>query len=426
MTQLEAAKKHIITPLMRQIARDEKIKAALLCRRIAKGHIVILRNNKRTLKKVCAVGSGLRTKINANIGTSTDRKALKLEFKKLKIAVKYGADAVMDLSVGGNIPKIRKALIAKSDVPFGTVPIYEAAASSKQKYGNFLKMTSKDMMDVLERQAQDGVDFFTIHSGVTKSAIKLLKKKGRTLDIVSRGGAILAQWMHYNKKENPFYENYDTVLEIVKKYDIVLSLGDGMRPGAIADASDAVQLKELRTLGKLAKRAYNAGVSVIIEGPGHVPLNQIEKNVRWEKEICNGAPFYCLGPLVTDIAPGYDHITGAIGGALAASYGADFLCYVTPAEHLSHPTVADVKDGVIASRIAAHAADIVKTKTAKNKDKKMSDARKKRLWNKQISLSLDPEKARTYRNRLKLQVSNVCAMCGEYCSIKLMEKCMRA
>ena len=426
MTQLESAKNNILTPEMRLIAKNEGIGVKDLCGKIAQGKAVIFRNKQRKFKRICGVGSGLRTKINANIGTSPDKKELSDEIKKLETALKYGADTIMDLSVGGNLRQIRKALISKTDVPFGTVPIYEAAKDSEDKYGNFLKMSAESIIDVLERQAEDGVDFFTVHSGVTMSGLSLLKKKKRILGIVSRGGAILAQWMHFNKKENPLYENFDKVIEIAKEYDIVLSLGDGMRPGAIADATDAVQLAELRMLGKLAKIAQKAGVSVIIEGPGHIPLNEIEKNVALEKEICHGAPFYVLGPLVTDIAAGYDHITVAIGGALAASFGADFLCYLTPAEHLRHPSINDVKEGVIASRIAAHAADIVKFKKAREIDKKMSLYRKKRLWDKQIASSIDPQKAEKYRMASRPHLSDVCTMCGKYCSIKLMEECLSA
>lgn len=423
MTQLENAKKNIITDEMRLIAKNEGIATHDLCRKIAQGRVAILRNKKRNFKKPCAVGEGLRTKVNANIGTSTDKKKLADEVKKLAAALRYGADTIMDLSVGGDLRRIRKTLISKTNVPFGTVPVYEAAKESLDKYGNFLKITPESIFNVLERQAEDGVDFFTVHSGITTDVLDILAKKKRILDIVSRGGAIIAQWMRANKKENPFYENFGRIIEIAKKYDIVLSLGDGMRPGAIADASDEVQIAELRNLAKLAAVAQKAGVSVIIEGPGHVPLNQIEKNIRLEKKICRGAPFYVLGPLVTDIAAGYDHITGAIGGALAASSGADFLCYVTPAEHLRHPSLDDVRDGVIASRIAAHAADIVKCEKAGDIDKRLSRARKKRDWDTQIKLSLDPEKARKYRQTSQPHLSDVCTMCGEYCSIRLMEKC---
>jgi len=408
---------------MRLIAKNEGIDPAYLRKQIAGGGAVILKNKNRHFSKICAVGKGLKTKINANIGTSPDKDNIAYELKKLDIAIRYGADTVMDLSTGGELAKIRKMLIAKSSVPFGTVPIYEAAASARRKHADIFKMTPQDMLNTLKTQAAEGVDFFTIHCGVTRSSIAALKKSKRILGIVSRGGAILAQWMAKNKTENPFYENFDKVLEIARDYDIALSLGDGMRPGAIADASDNTQFTELRILGELAKRARQAGVSVIIEGPGHLPLNHIEKNVRMEKEICGGAPFYVLGPLVTDIAPGYDHITGAIGGALAASLGADFLCYVTPAEHLCHPSIEDVKDGVIASRIAAHAADIVKLKNAKLLDNSISKARNKRIWDKQISLSVDPVKAKEYRNKSKPKTDDVCTMCGEYCSIKLMEKC---
>lgn len=425
MTQLESAKNNIITPQMRFIADNESIDAAILCHNIAKGLAVIFGNNIRKTKKICAVGYGLRTKVNANLGMSPDKEDLKTEIKKLRVALKCRADTIMDLSVGNDIAHARKTLIANCPVPFGTVPVYEAASRAKAKYGTFLKMTSSDILAVIKEQAQDGVDFFTIHSGITLSTLKTLKNNPRLLGIVSRGGAILAQWAKFNKKENPFYAAFDEIIDIAKTYDIVLSLGDGMRPGSIIDASDKTQLAELKTLGKLAKRAQDRGVSVIIEGPGHIPINEIEKNVYWEKKFCHGAPFYILGPLVTDIAAGYDHITAAIGGAIAASAGADFLCYVTPAEHLRHPSIDDVKEGVIAARIAAHAADIVKIKDAANKDRLMSLARKKRHWNKQISLAIDPEKAKTYRLQSKPHISDTCTMCGEYCSMKLMEKCRK-
>ena len=427
MTQLESAKKNLLTPLMKTIARIEKMDPDLLCQRIQAGSIAILNNNKRKLKNPCAVGYGLRTKINANIGTSTDRALLSEELQKLKTAIEYGSDTVMDLSVGGDLKKTRRQILKRSTVPVGTVPIYQIAVNTEKKYGSFLKMTSDDIFEVLEEQAEDGVDFFTIHSGVTRKNVEIMKKTGRLLNIVSRGGAMLAAWMGRNKKENPLYEEFDRVIDIARKYDITLSLGDGLRPGSIIDATDEAQIAELETLGQLAARARDKGVQVIIEGPGHVPLNQIRKNVAMEKELCDGAPFYVLGPLVTDVGAGYDHITAAIGGAIAASEGADFLCYVTPSEHLRHPDNDDVREGVIASRIAAHAADIVKrVKGAIQWDEEMSRARNKRDWKKQISLSMDKRKAAAYRKSSKPEQNDVCTMCGKYCSIKLMEKCMRA
>jgi len=427
MTQLESAKNNIITPLMKKIAFSENILPRLLLERIKEGKIVIPLNINHRIKKPCGIGNGLSTKINANIGTSTEKANNSQELKKLKIAVKYGADAIMDLSVGTDILGTRKIIMKNSPVPVGTVPIYEIAVNAKKKHNNFLKFTSDDVLDTLESQAKEGVDFFTIHAGITLKSLNELKKHSRALGIVSRGGAILASWITHHRKENPFYEYFDKILDIAYKYDVTLSLGDALRPGSILDATDPAQISELKILGKLAERAKKRNVQVMIEGPGHVPLNQIEKNIALEKKICNQAPFYVLGPLVTDVAAGYDHITAAIGGALAASYGADFLCYVTPAEHLRHPSLEDVREGVVASKIAAHAADIVKgVKGALLWDKLMTQARKKRDWKKQIKLAIDPDKARDYRASSKPHVSDVCTMCGQYCSIKLMEECLRA
>ncbi len=384
-------------------------------------------NNRHKIKKPVGIGRGLSTKVNANIGTSTDKFRIKVELEKLKVAIKYGADAIMDLSVGGNLKVLRKEILANSTVPVGTVPIYEIAVNAHTRYRNFLKFSVEDMLETLEFQAQEGVDFFTIHSGVTEKSIAALTKSRRILGIVSRGGAIIASWMKYQKKENPFYTYFDRILDIAYKYDVCLSLGDGMRPGSILDATDKAQITELKILGELALRAKKKNVQVMIEGPGHVPINQIEKNIKLEKKICHNAPFYCLGPLVTDVAAGYDHITSAIGGALAASFGADFLCYVTPSEHLRHPSVEDVREGVIASRIAAHAADIVKgVNGALAWDRAISQARKARDWKKQIKLSLDPDKAKQYRISSRPHLQDVCTMCGKYCSIKLMEECLRA
>jgi phosphomethylpyrimidine synthase len=422
MTQLEYARKNIITDLMKEIARQEGLSVRDISQRIKQGKVVILNNNKRKIEKPCAVGWGLKTKVNANIGTSSDCTEISDELKKLRIAIEYGADTIMDLSVGGNIRKIRKQIIKYSSVPVGTVPIYEAAVLASRLKGSFLKMKKELIFDILKSQAEDGVDFFTIHAGINRRALEILKKYRRILDIVSRGGAILAVWMKYNKRENPFYEYFDEILDIAYKYDITLSLGDALRPGSILDATDKVQLYELKILGELAQRARKRNVSVIIEGPGHVPLDQIRKNVILEKKICKGAPFYVLGPLVTDISMPYDHISAAIGGAVAASYGADFLCYVTPSEHLRHPTVEDVKEGVIAARIAAHAADLAKgIKSALNWDRSISLYRKRRVWKKQIELSIDPSKASAFRDAFRPFDSEVCTMCGKYCSIKLID-----
>jgi len=425
MTQLEFAKKNIVTALMRRLAAIEGIKPLELMRLVRAGKVVIPLNINHKIEKPCAVGASLSTKINANIGTSTDESRISDEIEKLKIAIKYGADALMDLSVGGNLSKIRTEVLKYSTVPVGTVPVYEVAVRAGEKNKNFLQFNIEDILNVLESQAKQGVDFFTIHSGVTTKSLRVLEKNKRLMGVVSRGGAIIVNWMKLHKKENPFYSHFDQILDIANKYDVTLSLGDGLRPGSILDATDKAQITELKILGDLAKRARAHGVQVMIEGPGHVPIDQIERNIALEKKYCFGAPFYVLGPLVTDVAPGYDHITSAIGGALAASFGADFLCYVTPAEHLRHPTVDDVREGVIASRIAAHAGDLVKRrKIAIDWDRKISIARKQRNWKKQIKLSIDPEKAREYRLSSKPKLSNVCTMCGKYCSIKLMEDCL--
>ena len=427
MTQLEYAKKNKITPLMRRIALQEGVSAQSLLSNIKEGRVVLLKNRLRDLAKPCAVGLGLRTKVNSNLGTSTDKSRISDELKKLAVSIKYGADTVMDLSVGGNLKLVRSQVLKYSILPVGTVPVYEIAVNAQAKKNDFLDFGPDEMLNVLEAQAKEGIDFFTIHSGVTRKNLQLLKENRRMLGIVSRGGAIIANWISRHAEENPFYEYFDAILDVAYKYDVVLSLGDGMRPGSIADATDKTQLGELRTLGELALRAKKRNVQVMIEGPGHVPLDQIERNIVLEKKFCHQAPFYVLGPLVTDVASGYDHITAAIGGALAAGFGADFLCYVTPAEHLRHPSLDDVKEGVIASRIAAHAADIVKNKEQAIKwDKAMSLARQKRDWKKQIRLSIDPQKAREYRKSSQPQNKDVCTMCGRYCSIKLMDKCLRA
>ncbi|MDD5730157.1 MAG: phosphomethylpyrimidine synthase ThiC [Candidatus Omnitrophica bacterium] len=425
MTQLEYAKNNRLTPLMKKIASIEGISALSLMQSIKSGKTVLPLNKNHAISKPCGIGSGLSTKVNANIGTSPDKAEVKDELKKLAVAVKYGTDTVMDLSIGGDIRKTLKKILEFSPVPVGTVPVYEIAVGAQDKYGDFLKFTAEDMLCALESQAKAGVDFFTIHAGVTQKSLSALKKHKRLLGIVSRGGAILAAWMARNKRENPFYTHFDKILDLAYRYDITLSLGDGLRPGSILDATDPAQISELKTLGKLALRAKKKNVQVMIEGPGHVPLDQIEKNIRLEKKLCQGAPFYVLGPLVTDIAAGYDHISAAIGATLAASCGADFLCYVTASEHLRHPSVEDVREGVIASKIAAHAADIVKgNKMAIDRDRKMSQARRKRDWKKQIELSIDPEKARAYRASSKPDLFDVCTMCGKYCSIKLMEQCL--
>jgi len=421
MTQLDLAKNKKISALMKKVAAKEAVSAEFIRSNIARGRIVIPANKKHfTLKNPCAVGKGLSTKVNANIGTSDAYSSISAELRKLEVCIKFKADAVMDLSTGGNIPLIRRKIIAKSPIPVGTVPIYEVMANAKKSKINIEDVQVKDMLDVLQQQADDGVDFFTIHAGVTKASLKTLTQNKRLTGIVSRGGALMAKWIKANKKENPFYEHFDKVLSILKKNDVTLSLGDGLRPGSIIDATDKAQLKELYILGKLSKRAQSFGVGVMIEGPGHIPLDQIKKNIDIQKRVCNEAPFYVLGPLVTDIGCGYDHITSAIGGALASSYGADFLCYVTPSEHLGLPDCEEVKEGIIATRIAAHAGDLVKNKPrAIKKDYQMSKFRKQRNWEKQISLSLDPEHAEKIYSKIKAGKSDVCSMCGEFCPMKL-------
>jgi len=426
MTQLEYAKNNIITPLIRRIAADEDSSPKQILERVKAGKVVIPLNRKHKITKPCGIGYGLRTKVNANIGTSTDKSQSDDELNKLKMAVKYGADTIMDLSVGGDLKKIRKEILRRSPLPVGTVPIYEIAVDAQKRRGGFLKFTISDMLGILELQAREGVDFFTIHAGVTRKNLEILKKYKRILDIVSRGGAIIASWMHEHKKENPFYEYFDRILDIAYKYDITLSLGDGLRPGSILDSTDKAQVSELKVLGELTRRAKKKNVQVMIEGPGHIPLNEIKKNIILEKKICHQAPFYVLGPLVTDIAAGYDHITASIGGALAASFGADFLCYVTASEHLRHPSIEDVREAVVAAKIAAHAADIAKgIKKAIEWDRRISEARRERNWKEQIELSIDPDKAKYYRLSSKPHLLDVCTMCGKYCSIKLMEECRK-
>jgi phosphomethylpyrimidine synthase len=402
-TQRQSALKGIVTLQMKQVARDEGRRAEEIRDGIARGTIAIPFNPRHKGVQAVGVGAGLRTKVNANIGTSADYPSVKDELKKLKAALAAKTDAVMDL---------RKKILAACPRPLGTVPIYQALVDNK--------MTAAGMFAVVEEQAKEGVDFMTIHCGVTRRSIEKLKQQPRLMEVVSRGGAALMQWIIEHDRENPFFQDFDWLLEIAARYDVTLSLGDGMRPGSIIDAGDQAQLEELKILGDLTKRAWKAGVQVIIEGPGHVPYDKIAEQMRLEKRLCHGAPFYVLGPLPTDVAPGYDHITAAIGGTLAATTGADFLCYVTPTEHLGLPTAEDVKEGVIASRIAGHCADIVKqVPGAREWDKKMSKARKALNWGKQIELAIDPDKARQIHRRRKSKADDVCSMCGEFCAMKI-------
>jgi len=421
MTQLEYARNGKITDEMIQVAKDESIEVKDLMELIAKGRVVIPANKNHKSLKPIGIGQGLRTKINANIGTSGDFDLLDDELKKIDMVIRYKADAVMDLSTGGDISLIRKELIKRSTIPFGNVPIYEMVLDILKTGKTFVEMTFEEMLDYIKKQAEDGVDFMTIHAGLTLKAIDKIKKKPRNAGIVSRGGSLIAGWMLHNNKENPLLENFDKILDVAKEYDITLSLGDGLRPGSLADGTDWAQLEELLMLGELVKRSRDYGVQVMVEGPGHLPLNQIEMNIKLQKSVCDNAPFYVLGPLVTDIAPGYDHITSAIGGAIAGSVGADFLCYVTPAEHLALPDEQDVKDGIIASRIAAHVADISKgIKGAFEWDKKMGEARRKLDWSSQQKLSIDEEKFKKIRTE-RSSNTEACSMCGELCVYKILK-----
>jgi phosphomethylpyrimidine synthase len=404
---------------MEAVARAEGVGLDHVVDGVAKGTIVITRNKRHTSITPLGVGKGLRTKVNANIGTSKERMSIEGEIEKLKAAVAAGADAVMDLSTGGPIVGIRAEILKQSTVAIGTVPIYQAAVETVESGKAIVQMDPELLFRVIEQQAEEGVDFVTVHCGVTLSSVERLKRQGRIMDVVSRGGAFHLEWIIENGAENPLFTQYDRLIEIAKKYDVTLSLGDGMRPGCLADATDRAQIEELITLGELRDIAHEAGVQVMIEGPGHVPINQVETNIRLQKELCKGAPFYVLGPLVTDVAPGYDHITSAIGGAIAGAAGADFLCYVTPSEHLRLPDLEDVREGVIASRIAAHAADIAKgVKGAMDWDREMARRRKALDWKGQIELSINPERARKLRESSMPKESDVCTMCGEFCSMK--------
>jgi phosphomethylpyrimidine synthase len=403
---------------MKQVAADEGIDPDTLVQDVAKGHVVILKNLGHDIEAL-GVGKGLRTKVNANIGTSPDRMDVDDELIKLEVSEKYGADTIMDLSLGTVLNKVRRLILEKSSIPVGTVPMYQMGFNLSKDKRNIEEMTIEDYLQVVEEQGKEGVDFITVHAGLTWKAWEYIKTGDRIMDVVSRGGSMLAIWMEKNQQENPLYTHFDKILELAYKYDMTLSLGDGMRPGATADAGDRAQVEELVVLGELARRAREANVQVMIEGPGHVPLDEVVTQVKMMKSLCDDTPFYILGPLVTDIAPGYDHIVGAIGGALAASAGADFLCYLTPAEHLRLPDPDDVKEGVIASRIAAHAADMVKYGAKfKKMDDDMSRARKKLDWDTMYKLAIDPELARTKRAESGIQDKDYCSMCGEFCSVK--------
>ncbi len=406
--------------VLKKVAAAEGIAIETLAGLVARGLVVIPFNPNHSPSRPAGIGKGLRTKVNVNLGTSRDFPRLADELRKVKISLEYGADALMDLSTGGDLRKIRRAILARTPVPLGTVPIYQAAVKAIDRRATIVDMTEDDLFEAIESQAREGVDFMTVHCGLTMKAIERLKQQGRVADVVSRGGAFHLAWMLHNGKENPFYARFDRLLEIARRFDVTLSLGDGLRPGSILDATDRPQIEELLTLGELVQRARQAGVQVMVEGPGHVPLDQVEMNMRLEKRVCQGAPFYVLGPLVTDIAPGYDHIVSAIGGAVAAAAGADFLCYVTPAEHLGLPTDDDVREGLIASRIAAHAADIVKgVPGALERDLELARARKRLDWETQRKLAIDPVKFAAVRKRRKSK-SKACSMCGDFCAMRIV------
>ncbi len=406
--------------ILKKVAKTEDAGISEIKKGIFAGTIVVPKNNKHKLAKPCAIGKGMTTKVNANLGLSPGNSNIRNEMKKMDAAVKVGADTLMDLSTGPFLWNLRKKLLSDCPLPLGTVPVYELACDPEK---GFLTLKEDDFVEVVEKQAEEGVDFFTIHAGITLGAISFVSQNPRIINIVSRGGALLAAWMTANGRQNPFLSQFDRILDIAKKYNITLSLGDSLRPGAIADASDRLQMQELLVLGDLQKKAFSRGVQVMIEGPGHMPLDQIESNVKLEKAVCHGAPFYVLGPLVTDAAPGYDHIVSAIGGAIAASHGADFLCYVTPAEHLKLPDIKDVREGVMASKIAAHAADIVKNlPSAIKKDIEISKARARRDWKTQFKLALDPEIPEKVRKGSRPKEKDVCTMCADFCSIKITEE----
>jgi phosphomethylpyrimidine synthase len=422
MTQVEQARKGVLTRVLKKAAAAEGISAEALAGLVSEGLAVIPYNPGHSPTRPAAIGRNLRTKVNVNIGTSRDFPRLADELKKLKVSLDYGADALMDLSTGGDIGKIRRAILRRTPIPLGTVPIYQAAIRAIDRRGTIVDVTEDDLFEAIESQAAEGVDFMTVHSGLTLKAVDRLKKQGRVADIVSRGGAFHLAWMLHNGKENPFYARFDRLLEIARRHDVTLSLGDGLRPGSILDATDRPQIEELLTLGELVRSAREAGVQVMVEGPGHIPLDQVEMNIRLQKRLCQDAPFYVLGPLVTDIAPGYDHIVSAIGGALAAAAGADFLCYVTPAEHLGLPTLDDVREGLIASKIAAHAADIVKrVPGALERDLELSRARKRLDWEGQKKLAIDPLKFEAVRKRRRSK-TQACSMCGEFCAMRIVSE----
>ena len=419
-TQMDAARKGILTKELLAVAQKEQMEPEKLVKLVAAGQVVIPANKCHTCLDPNGIGSALRTKINVNLGTSRDLNDLDMELQKVNDAVAMGAESIMDLSSFGDTQKFRRKLTAECPAIIGTVPIYDAVVYYHKP---LREITSEEWLQIAEMHAKDGVDFLTIHVGINKNTAERFKKMKRLTNIVSRGGSIIFAWMEMTGQENPFYEHFDRLLDICQEYDVTLSLGDACRPGCLEDATDVSQLEELLTLGELTRRAWEKNVQVMIEGPGHMPLDQIAANMKIQQSVCKGAPFYVLGPLVTDVAPGYDHITAAIGGAIAASAGASFLCYVTPAEHLRLPNRDAVKEGIIASRIAAHAADIAKgIPGAKEWDRKMAQARARLDWEEQFSLAIDPEKARRYRAESKPEKEDTCSMCGNFCAVKNMNR----
>ena len=423
-TQMDAARKGIVTPELKTVAKKEYMEESALMALVAQGKAVIPANKKHTCLNPEGVGSMLRTKINVNLGVSRDCTDYNVEMQKVMSAVNMGAEAIMDLSSHGNTQPFRLKLTSECPAMIGTVPVYDSVIHYQR---DLETLTARDFIDVVRLHAEDGVDFVTLHCGITKKTIEQIKQHKRKMNIVSRGGSLVFAWMSMTGNENPFYEYYDEILDICEKYDVTISLGDACRPGCLADATDVCQIEELVRLGELTKRAWAHNVQVMVEGPGHVPLDQIAANMKVQQTICMGAPFYVLGPLVTDIAPGYDHITSAIGGAVAAMNGAAFLCYVTPAEHLALPNAEDVKQGIIASRIAAHAADIAKgIPHARDIDDRMADARRALDWEAQFACAIDPDTARSIRNSRKPEDdhSDTCSMCGKFCSVRSMNKAL--
>lgn len=424
MTQISSAQQGLITEQMKQVAKDEPLRLEQIQRRIAAGYIVIPWNPNHQPTPV-GIGKGLRVKVNANIGTSREYCNVDEEIRKAQIALESKSHAIMDLSTGGNLDDIRKKLLKVSTVPFGTVPIYQTAIEAAEKHGAIIDMTTDEMFNTFEKQAKQGVDFAVVHVGVTKESVKRLKRQKRLIPMVSRGGAFHMAWILHHGKENPLYQEFDHLLDIAKEYDVTLSLGDGMRSGALRDSNDRAKFQEMLIIGELVERAREAGVQTMVEGPGHMPLNDIQSNIEVMKVVTNQAPYFVLGPLVTDIAPGYDHFVGGIGGALAGYFGADFLCYLTPAEHLALPDIDDVREGVIATRIAAHAADLARG-IDRNIDNEFSAAREHLDWDKMFALAIDKKKPKQYRKQRKpLEDTKACSMCGNLCAIEIVEKYLK-